>query len=65
MRNKDGRPRWATRVLAGVHRLVALRRVRFTLKAIDELEELELALDEEDAIRVIADLKLGDLVEPD
>jgi hypothetical protein len=39
------RPRWATRVVAQLHRLVARKLVSFTFKASQELREL--ALDEE------------------
>jgi Motility quorum-sensing regulator, toxin of MqsA len=55
-----GRPRWATRVLAEIHRLVASRLVRFTFKASEELGEL--ALDEEDALQILAELSGADLV---
>ena len=55
------RPRWATRVLAEIHRLVARRLVRFTFKAGEELAELELGLDEEDALQVLAELSPDDL----
>jgi Motility quorum-sensing regulator, toxin of MqsA len=55
-----GRPRWATRVLAEIHRLVARRLVRFTFKASEELSEL--SLDEEDAMQILAGLSFADLV---
>ena len=56
-----GRPRWATRVLAEIHRLVARRLVRFTFKAGEELAQLELELDEEDALQILAKLSPDDL----
>jgi hypothetical protein len=56
-----GRPRWATRVLAEIHRLAARRLVRFTFKAGEELAQLEMELDEEDALQVIAELSPNDL----
>ena len=58
-----GRPRWVTRVLAEIHRLVARRLVRFTFKAGEELAQLELELDEEDALQVLAELSPDDLAE--
>src|SRR5476649_1240825 len=54
-----GRPRWAMRVLAEIRRLVAHRLVRFTFKASEELGEL--ALDEEDALQILAELTVADL----
>ena len=56
-----GRPRWARRVLAEIHRLVARRLVRFTFKAGEELTQLELELDEEDALQILAELSPDDL----
>lgn len=49
-------------MLAEIHRLVALERVRFTLKAIEELAALEMGLDEQDAIQILSKLVVGDLV---
>ncbi len=49
-------------MLAEVHRLAARRQVRFSAKAAGELAGLDLGLDEEDALQVLATLKLGDLV---
>lgn len=54
-----GRPRWATRVLAEIRRLVTHGLVRFTFKASEELGEL--ALDEEDALQILAELSIADL----
>lgn len=54
------RPRWATRVLDEIHRLVARRLVRFTFKASEELGEL--SLDEGDALEILAGLSGADLV---
>jgi hypothetical protein len=48
-------------VLAEVRRLVAERKVRFTLKALDELAVLELGLDEQDALEILAAITLEDL----
>jgi hypothetical protein len=48
-------------VLAEIHRLVARRLVRFTFKAGEELAQLELELDEEDALQVLAELSPDDL----
>jgi hypothetical protein len=57
---RAGRPRWATRVLAEIRRLVARRTVRFTFKATEELAEL--ALDEDDALQILAGLSVDDLL---
>ena len=62
MSERKGQPRWAARVLAEIHRLVALRRVRFTLKATQELAALELGLDEQDALQILSELRVADLV---
>jgi hypothetical protein len=59
---RNGRPQWAARVLAEIHRLVALGWVRFTLKATHELAALELGLDEQDALHILSDLRVADLV---
>jgi hypothetical protein len=48
-------------VLTEIQRLVAERKVRFTLKAVEELALLDLGLDEHDALEVLAALKLEDL----
>jgi hypothetical protein len=53
---------WATPVLRLVRRFAAERKVRFTLKAFQELARLDMGLDEEDACDVLAKLKLSDLV---
>src|SRR6185436_2939304 len=52
--------RWLPRVVARIRELAAERRVLFTLKARRELATLELALDEEDACSVLADLDAED-----
>ena len=61
MKRRTDRPRWATRVLAEIHRLVARRFVRFTLKATEELAQLELGLDEEDVLRILTGLTADDV----
>ncbi|SRR6266511_868809 len=45
---------WATPVLRRVRQLAAERKVRFTLKAFQELARLGMGLDEEDACDVLA-----------
>ena len=62
MSKRKGRPRWAERVLAEIHRLVALGRVRFTLKATQELAALELGFDEQDALQILSEPRVADLV---
>lgn len=49
-------PRWLPRILIRVRQLAAARRVRFTLKARQELGALGLGLDEDDACTIIAAL---------
>jgi len=58
---RKSQPRWAARVLAEIRRLVALGRVRFTLKATQELAALELGLDEQDAVQILSELRVADL----
>jgi hypothetical protein len=53
---------WATAVLRRVRRLAAERKVRFTLKAFQELARLGMGLDEEDACHVLASLNPNDVV---
>ena len=53
---------WATAVLRRVRRLAAERKVRFTLKAFQELASLGMGLDEEDACHVLRNLKPNDVV---
>ena len=48
-------------MLAEIHRLVARRLVRFTFKATEELAQLGLELDEEDALQILAELSADDL----
>jgi hypothetical protein len=55
--------RWLAGVVARIRELAAERRVLFTLKARRELATLELALDEEDACSVLADLEAEDFSE--
>ena len=54
--------RWATSVLRQIRGLAAQRKVRFTLKAFQELGRLGMGLDEDDACDVLANLAPGDLV---
>jgi hypothetical protein len=51
---------WLPKLLKRVHGLVAQRRVRFTLKARQELAMLGAGLDEEDACDVLASLGASD-----
>jgi hypothetical protein len=51
-------PRWLPRILARVRRLAAERRVRFTLKALQELQTLD--LDADDAVDVLGGLGVRD-----
>jgi hypothetical protein len=53
---------WATTVLRRARRLAAERKVRFTLKAFQELARLGIGLDEEDACDVLANLTPNDVV---
>ena len=53
--------RWATSVLRQIRGLAARRKVRFTLKAFQELGRLGMGLDEEDACDVLANLRPSDL----
>lgn len=53
---------WATSVLRRVRRLAVERKVRFTLKAFQELGGLDMGLDEEDACDILAKLTPSDLV---
>ena len=54
--------RWATSILRQIRGLAAQRKVRFTLKAFQELGRLGMGLDEEDACGVLANLTRTDLV---
>jgi len=53
-------PRWLPKALTRIRKLVAARRVRFTLKARRELALLAAGLDEEDACDVLAKLTAED-----
>jgi hypothetical protein len=55
--------RWLTAVLARIREMAARRKVRFTMKALQELAALDMGLDEEDAGDVLANLAPSDLVE--
>jgi hypothetical protein len=49
-------PGWLLKALKRIRELAIARKVLFTLKALRELAELELGLDEEDACDVLANL---------
>ena len=53
-------PQWLPRTLQRIRRLAAAGNVRFTLKSLRELAELELGLDEMGACRILVGLKAGD-----
>lgn len=53
---------WIPKLLKRVHRLAEQKRVRFTLKARQELAALGAGLDEEDACEVLAGLNTADCV---
>ena len=55
--------RWVTPVLRQIRGLAAQRKVRFTLKAFQELGRLGMGLDEDDACDVLANLAASDLVD--
>ena len=54
--------RWATSVLRHIRGLAAQRKVRFTLKALQELGRLGMGLDEDEACDVLANLTRSDMV---
>ena len=56
------RHKWLPATLAGIRELAAQRKVRFTLKALQELAGLDQGLDQEDACGVLLELSPGDLV---
>jgi Motility quorum-sensing regulator, toxin of MqsA len=53
--------RWTTSILRRIRELAAQRKVRFTLKAFQELGRLGMGLDEDDACDVLANLTRRDL----
>jgi mRNA-degrading endonuclease RelE of RelBE toxin-antitoxin system len=55
--------RWLPGVLARIHELAAQQRVRFTLKALRELAELDMGLDEDDARDVLVKLVESEFAE--
>jgi Motility quorum-sensing regulator, toxin of MqsA len=57
------RHRWLSAVLERIHELAAQRKVRFTMKALQELAALDIGLDEGDACHVLANLAATDFVE--
>lgn len=54
---------WATPILRKIRGLAAQRKVRFTLKALQELGRLGMGLDEADACDVLANLTRHDLMD--
>src|SRR5712691_11004928 len=56
------RSRWTASILRQIRGLAAQRKVRFTLKAFQELGRLGMRLDEDDACDVLANLTRKDLV---
>ncbi len=54
--------KWLPAALARIRELAVQRKVRFTLKALQELAALDQGLDQEDACGVLLDLAPGDLV---
>ena len=50
-------------VLSQIHQLATEKKVRFTLKAIEELADLDMGLDVDDACDVLAALSPGEFVE--
>ena len=54
--------RWTTSVLRQIRGLAAQRKVRFTLKAFQELGRLGMGLDEDAACDVLANLTRSDMV---
>lgn len=57
------RRRWLAAILTRIRELAAQRKVRFTMKALQELATLGVGLDEEDACDVLAHLGSNDFVE--
>ena len=53
---------WATGILRRVRRLAAEQKVRFTLKAFQEVARLGMGLGEEDACEILANLRPNDVV---
>jgi len=49
-------PRWLPRILEEIRDLACRYRVRFTHKALDELAELEIDIDEQDVCEILATL---------
>lgn len=56
-------PRWLSAALARIRALTARRKVYFTMKALRELAELGIGLDEEDACDVLANLTASEFCE--
>lgn len=52
--------RWLWRVLTRIHKLADEGRVRFTYKALRELEALDLGFDDSDACKLLSDLTTSD-----
>lgn len=55
--------RWLTTTLIRIHQHAAQGSVRFTLKALQELDELGLGLDEDDGLDIVANLSARDFSE--
>ncbi len=56
-------PQWLSAVLARIHEFASQERVSFTLKALQELGELDMGLDEEDARDVLVRLDASEFAE--
>lgn len=56
-------PRWSSRILARVHLLAAEGRVLMTRKAVQELEDLDVSLQQEDVGEVLLALRPEEAVE--
>ncbi len=56
-------PRWLPRVLTRIRNLAAEGSVRFTYKALRELAELAMGLDEEDGCDMLAELTVDDFAQ--
>jgi len=52
-----------TAVLGRIHQLAAEKKVQFTLKAVEELADLDMGLDVDDACDVLAALSPADFIE--
>jgi hypothetical protein len=57
------RARWLPAVLSRIHELAAQEKVSFTFKALRELSDLGMGLDEEDACDILVNLDASDFGE--